>query len=141
MPIHHRHISTQVTFCDVCFWADWSLDCSGIRVLGHWINFLLWIQIVTVRLFSIPISAADIERTFSEYKNQHTVKRNRMKSGIVEKVVTVIHHDQSRRISEGKVIAPALFMDNAVTNSVDDIIVDDDEISIFDEDQEQEDSS
>lgn len=58
------------------------------------------LALVAIRIFSIPASSAAIERNFSDFKNQHSKKRNRLQSERVAKLVAIIQHDRTTRVSE-----------------------------------------
>lgn len=95
------------------------------------------LALVAISLFSIPISAAAIERTFSDYKNQHTKKRNQIQSEKVQKIITIIQNDRAQRVSEAEEFSPVYSnrdcdfsdSDNVIELSIDDfVVVTDDEL-------------
>jgi len=68
-------------------------DTNG---LNWWNAFCLEIELskLAIKILSLPATSAAVERTFSSYKDVHSLKRNRLTNERASKLVFIKHNLQ-----------------------------------------------
>jgi len=79
-------------FCKEYLWAAIN-DTNG---LNWWNAFCSEIELskIAIKILSLPATSAAVERTFSSYKDVHSLKRNRLTNERASKLVFIKHNLQ-----------------------------------------------